>query len=154
MLFALAIAQAVQTGPAPEHLCQDMVTWAKDLLVSAPLLKVIHQAASVPPADYVQQQGWVLIAMQNAVYQLLHAPTLEEGVVQTIMAGGDTDTNAAICGALLGAVHGRAAMPAQWENCLLVCRPQQGLPHVLHPRPECFWPVDALDLAARLTLER
>ncbi|WP_371686012.1 ADP-ribosylglycohydrolase family protein [Olavius algarvensis spirochete endosymbiont] len=40
------------------------------------------------------------------MYQLLHAPSLEAGVVDTIMRGGDTDTNAAICGALLGAVCG------------------------------------------------
>jgi hypothetical protein len=30
--------------------------------------------------------------------------------VETVMRGGDTDTNAAICGALLGAVHGRDAI--------------------------------------------
>ena len=30
------------------------------------------------------------------------------------------------------------------------CRPEAGRPHVRHPRPECFWPVDALDLAMSL----
>lgn len=34
------------------------------------------------------------------------------------MRGGDTDTNAAICGALLGAVYGRDAIPAQWDRML------------------------------------
>ena len=29
--------------------------------------------------------GWILIALQNAFYQLLHAPSLEEGVVDTVM---------------------------------------------------------------------
>ncbi|GMV64685.1 MAG: hypothetical protein AMXMBFR75_04900 [Candidatus Hinthialibacteria bacterium] len=71
-------------------------------------------------------------------------------VVDTVMRGGDTDTNAAICGALLGAVYGRNAIPGQWTESLLNCRPAAGLPNVRHPRPECFWPVDALDLAARL----
>jgi ADP-ribosylglycohydrolase len=33
---------------------------------------------------------------------------LEEGVVDTVMRGRDTDTNAGICGSLLGAVYGRA----------------------------------------------
>ena len=32
--------------------------------------------------------GWVLIALQNSFYQLLHAPNLEEGVVATVMSGG------------------------------------------------------------------
>jgi len=70
--------------------------------------------------------------------------------VNTIMRGGDTDTNAAICGALLGAVYGRNAVPGQWIESLLKCRPAAGQPNVRHPRPECFWPVDALELAERL----
>jgi len=104
--------------------------------------------------DYVQQQGWVLIAFRNALWQLLHAANLEEGVVDTIRRGGDTDTNAAICGALLGAVYGREAIPAQWLDCLLNCRPEAGHLGVQRPRPECFWPVDALDLANRLISEK
>ena len=95
-------------------------------------------------------QGWVLIALRNALWQLLHATSLEEGVIDTIMRGGDTDTNAAICGALLGAVHGRDAVPGRWIETLLTCRPQAGRPNVRQPRPPCYWPVDALELAERL----
>jgi ADP-ribosylglycohydrolase len=92
----------------------------------------------------------VLIAFRNAFWQLLHAPSLEEGIIDTVMRGGDTDTNAAICGALLGAVHGREAIPAQWLDTLLHCRPESGRPGVQRPRPECYWPVDALELAQEL----
>jgi hypothetical protein len=70
------------------------------------------------------------------------------------MRGGDTDTNAAITGALLGAVYGLGAIPAQWRDTLLNCRPDVGRPHVRHPRPECFWPVDALHIAQRLVTGR
>lgn len=66
------------------------------------------------------------------------------------MAGGDTDTNAAIAGALLGAVHGREAVPAQWRQMVLSCHPAEGAPAVRRPRPRAFWPVDALTLAERL----
>jgi ADP-ribosylglycohydrolase len=90
-------------------------------------------------------QGWVRVAFQNAFYQLLHASTLEEGVINTVRAGGDTDTNAAIAGALLGAVHGRRGIPAQWMDRLLTCRPIKGLPGVLKPRPATYWPADALE---------
>jgi ADP-ribosyl-[dinitrogen reductase] hydrolase len=110
----------------------------------------IQGAAKGPPVDYVQQQGWVLIAFRNALWQLLHAPTFESGVVDTVMRGGDTDTNAAICGALLGAVYGFDAIPLQWVDRVLNCRPKAGLPGVHRPRPECFWPVDALELVERL----
>ena len=94
--------------------------------------------------------GWVLIAFQNALFQMLHAPNLEEGVVNTVMQGGDTDTNAAICGALLGAVYGRNAIPTQWKHAVLNCEPDKGDPRVKQPRPQCFWPIDALELARKL----
>jgi hypothetical protein len=94
--------------------------------------------------------GWVLIALQNAFWQLLHAESLEEGIVSTVMSGGDTDTNAAIAGALLGAVWGRDAVPLQWLGRILSCRPISGIAGITLPRPEAFWPVDALWLAERL----
>jgi ADP-ribosyl-[dinitrogen reductase] hydrolase len=146
----MAIAQAIRTGIGPQELYRQILTWAKEMKVDESLLAVITFAATAPPADYVHHQGWVLIAFHNALWQILHAPNLEEGVVDTVMHGGDTDTNAAICGALLGAVYGREAIPGQWAECLLNCRPDAGDLNVHHPRPECFWPVDALELAERL----
>jgi ADP-ribosylglycohydrolase/fructose-1,6-bisphosphatase/inositol monophosphatase family enzyme len=102
-----------------------------------------------PPESYAKNQGWVRVALGNAFFQLLHAPSLEEGVIATVMAGGDTDTNGAIAGALLGAVHGREAVPARWRRHVLTCRPLR-LSGARHPRPQELWPVDALALAEAL----
>ena len=44
----------------------------------------------------------MLVALQNAFRVALHTTNFEDGVVATVMRGGDTDTNAAIAGALLG----------------------------------------------------
>ncbi len=57
--------------------------------------KATAAAAAAPPADFSTHEGWVLVALQNAFYQLLHAPSLRDGVVATVMLGGDTDTNGA-----------------------------------------------------------
>jgi ADP-ribosylglycohydrolase/protein-tyrosine phosphatase len=149
-LFAAAVARAIQTGCTPATLYTSILLWAHEWNVEPALLHAVEQAVHAPPIDFVAQQGWVLIAFQNALWQLLHAPSLEKAVVDTVIRGGDTDTNAAICGALLGAVHGRSAVPAQWQDCVLNCRPEAGRPGVHRPRPTCFWPVDALELAARL----
>jgi ADP-ribosyl-[dinitrogen reductase] hydrolase len=149
-LFTIAIAQAIQTGCAAAELYSRIVSWAEEMKVEKTLLDAVTGAASAPPADYIHQQGWVLIAFQNALWQLLHATNLEEGVVDTVMRGGDTDTNAAICGALLGAVYGRETIPGQWLQALLNCRPAAEAPRVRRPRPECYWPVDALELAVKL----
>jgi len=149
-LFAMAIAHAIRTGIGAHDLHEQIVLWADEMNADDSLMEAITGAAEAPPTDYVHQQGWVLIAFRNALWQFLHASNLEEAVVDTVMRGGDTDTNAAICGALLGAVCGRDAIPEQWTECLLNCRPVAGQAHVRHPRPECFWPVDALILAEQL----
>ena len=88
--------------------------------------------------------------MRNALWQLMNAESLEEAVIDSVMRGGDTDTNAAITGALVGAVQGRRAIPDQWEKTILNCRPEAGRPGVQRPRPQRFWPVDALELAEGL----
>ncbi len=149
-LFAMALAHAVRTGCSAAELYARVQGWAKGMGASAVVREVLDGAAEAPPPDYTRKQGWVLIAFRNAFWQLLHAPDLEEGVVDTVMRGGDTDTNAAIAGALLGAVYGREAVPERWVNTILNCRPEEGRAGVRHPRPRAYWPVDALDLAAQL----
>ena len=149
-LFASGIALAVRTGCTPSDLYREIVTWAEEMDAEEDLLVAIRSAAESPPPDFVRHQGWALIALRNALWQLLHARNLEDGVIDTVRRGGDTDTNAAICGALLGAVYGRDSVPERWIDRMLVCRPEEGRPNVHQPRPARYWPVDALKLAERL----
>ena len=101
---------------------------------------------------YGPKKGWVLVALHNAYWQMLHARNFEEAIVDTVMRGGDTDTNAAICGALLGAVYGLDAIPLRWKKTVLNCRPDKENPSVKRWRPPFFWPTDVLDLATRLLI--
>ena len=149
-LFAAAVSFAIRSGGGPDDVYRHVRTLVDEMAAVPALHDAVTAAAHSPPADYVRQQGWVLIAFRNALWQLLHAPSMAAGVMDTVMRGGDTDTNGAICGALLGAVHGRDAIPAQWVEKLLNCRPEVGRPGVCRPRPEVYWPVDALELAERL----
>ncbi len=149
-LFTMGIAHAIASNCNAGDLYKSISQWAVDMVVEPELLKIIKKAAHEPPENYVYHQGWVLLAFQNVLYQLLHTTTLEDGIVNTIMQGGDTDTNAAICGGMLGAVYGRDAIPDRWLKCLLNCRPEAGNPQIHRPRPKCFWPVDALELAEKL----
>jgi len=57
-----------------------------------------------------------------------------------IMHGGDTDTNAAICGALLGAVCGREAMP---DNGSTLCKTAALRPDI------CEYDIHALNASGR-----
>ncbi|HLH87621.1 MAG TPA: inositol monophosphatase family protein [Xanthobacteraceae bacterium] len=103
------------------------------------------------PADFVHQQGWILIAFWNAFRHLASDTPLEAALIETVGQGGDTDTNAAICGALLGAVQGRAAIPPRWSTPILACRTpaEAGVPH---PRAPRYWPDDVALLAEALLL--
>ncbi|MBI2953033.1 MAG: ADP-ribosylglycohydrolase family protein [Chloroflexi bacterium] len=151
-VYAVAIANAVASGGSSSDVYRETLAWAQKSCRAPEVITSLEMAATEPPVDYLRQQGWVLVALQNAFYQLLYAPTLKEGVVDSVCQGGDTDTNAAIAGALLGAVHGREAVPPQWRQMVLTCRPIEGLATVLHPRPRFLWPVDALELAEKLLL--
>jgi len=63
-------------------------------------------------------RGYVLVCLERALVALRDAPSLREGLVAVVMAGGDTDTNAAVAGALLGAKYGLGAIPASWLGAL------------------------------------
>lgn len=148
--YTAAIAFAIRTGAAPDRVYQCALETLGEANLDHTARRCLKDAESHPPADYERSQGWVLIALQNAFFQLLHSPNLEQGVVDTVRRGGDTDTNAAIAGALLGAVWGAQAVPQQWRDCILSCCPEKGRLGVSRPRPQEYWPVDVLTLAARL----
>lgn len=150
-VFVYAIASAIGDGLGPRECHEAALRAADQLNVQISVRQALEDSRQNPPKDYITHMGWVLIALQNAFYQLLHAPTLEEGVIDTVSRGGDTDTNGAIAGALLGAVHGRRAIPQRWLHVLLSCRPL-AQSSTRHPRPCEFWPVDALVLAEFLLI--
>lgn len=148
--FLTAISTAVSGQTDPDAVYRCAVDTAAGPAGHPDVEACLREAARRPPEDFMRRKGWVLTALGNAFWQLLHARGLEEGVCDTVMRGGDTDTNAAITGALLGAVHGATGVPERWRERLLACRPESGEPGVRHPRPRTFWPVDCLVLAERL----
>jgi ADP-ribosyl-[dinitrogen reductase] hydrolase len=59
--------------------------------------------------------GFTLKAMQAGLWCLEHSADFEESLVTVIQAGGDTDTNGAVAGAILGALHGVESIPERWK---------------------------------------
>ncbi|MFE0802050.1 ADP-ribosylglycohydrolase family protein [Streptomyces sp. NPDC058812] len=70
--------------------------------------------------------GAVWPCLGSAVWALRTTSTYEDAVRAAIDLGGDTDTVAAVTGALAGAVHGIAAVPARWTEALHVPLPGSG----------------------------
>ncbi|MCY3880071.1 MAG: ADP-ribosylglycohydrolase family protein [Rhodobacteraceae bacterium] len=148
-LFVMAIATEIGENAGPVPLYQLIRGWAAEMQASAELVEAVEAAEH---ETWIDRSGgkhaWVLVALQNALWQLLHAPNLEEAVINTAGRGGASGTNAAVCGALLGAVYGRDAVPVRWQQAVLNCCPDGAAAG--QPRPKTYWPADTLELAHRL----
>lgn len=146
--FTAAIAIAIAGGNRGE-----MIEAAVGVLGSNEASEIIEQTIQAAtrgerPADYQEQMGWVLIALQNAFYHLAAGHDVERSVIETILQGGDTDTNACIVGALIGAVEGIQSVPPAWSLAVQSARASKGE----RARPTDYWPDDAIWLAQGLLI--
>ena len=83
--------------------------------------------------DFDTNQGWVLSALHNALYHLWNYTDFEVAMKETIFNGGDTDTNACICGALIGVWK---EISSKWHDVVKGCEPDT---KARHSRPEWLW---------------
>lgn len=148
--FVIAIAEAIARGGPAERVYGVALGWCEKESRDTGVVELMREAAETPPANASHRMGWVRIAFQNAFHQLLHAADAGEAIRKTVALGGDTDTNAAIAGALSGALHGIESLPASWTQAVLSCRPESGLPGVRRPRPQRLWAIDLPELASAL----
>lgn len=97
-------------------------------------------------------KGWVLHSLYCAFFSFLHFDTFEEAMKWIIEKGGDTDTNAAIAGNLIGAYLGFKKLmeneitKENWEKILSVDTSKGN-----NPRPAKYHPSNFNDLTKRLS---
>ncbi len=82
----------------------------------------LDEAEASRPADF-PNNGWVVAALQAAwsaiaTTDCVGPEHLRRGLDAAVRCGNDTDTVAAIAGALLGAAYGASAVPLQWRALL------------------------------------
>ncbi len=108
---------------------------ARELLHGNPYFveEVLHQLADTAPRALLEAirrvpwedesalpialsgpAGYAVDCVEIAFWCAVHRPSLEEALIFLAEAGGDTDTNAAVAGALLGARDGVAGIPPRW----------------------------------------
>jgi ADP-ribosylglycohydrolase len=141
-VFTFAIAYALRTGATGPVVFDATLAFARGTSSMTEAIPTLELARHGLPLDPITNMGWVRVALQCAFHQLRHAKDFEQALVDVIALGGDTDTNACITGALLGAVLGVDALPLQWVSAVRACQP---------PRPNELWCHDLDDLADRLT---
>ena len=149
-VFAAAIAEGIHSGDRDR-----MLGVALAHALTDPVKDTLRRAANGEAPDGYSdgKSGWVLLALQNAFLHLQRDQTVEEALVETVGKGGDTDTNAAIAGALLGAADGLGAIPRRWVMPVQACRPHGAL-GALRPRPMTYWPDDVAAIAEALLVAR
>ena len=64
----------------------------------------------------LKNNGYVVTTLQAGLYHGLTAETAEEAIIDAVMMGGDTDTIAAVAGAVAGARFGGETLPDRWLN--------------------------------------
>ncbi len=143
-VYVASIAQAIRWGLDAKQVYRYAVRFQERFGREETVMDALRRAEDVEP-PYSPRRGYVLTALHNAFYRLLHSPSMEGAIVDTVSLGGDTDTNAAIAGALAGAVYGAEAVPADWRKTVLGCEPT--VENGAHrPRPVEYWPQRSLSL--------
>lgn len=111
VLWCLAIDLAVRTGRLDVRVGLPYV----DAAYWAPLLE---EAETVTPGHYAASNGWVVAALLAAWSSVSRTDDLPTALITAVQGGGDTDTVAAITGALAGAVYGGSTVPVRWRRVL------------------------------------
>lgn len=122
MVFVQALLTAMQPGAEALDIYLSALDFAMDYNMSSAVLGAIVNNAVRPDYDG-EHIGWVLVALQSVFYQLNKASSFRSALVDIVSSGGDTDTNAAITGALLGAWKGLDYIPRPWLSAVHAANP-------------------------------
>ena len=66
------------------------------------------------PEDSIHSSGYVVDALEAAVWSLVNSASFEETLLKAVNLGDDTDTVGAIVGGLAGVYYGYDAIPEDW----------------------------------------
>lgn len=100
--------------------CVRMVKAARELAAGASPREVAdaHGVDAGKPAREVRSGGYVLDTFDASLWCLANSSSYAGCVLAAVNLGSDTDTTAAVAGALAGIVYGMDAIPAEWLEAL------------------------------------
>ena len=139
---AYAIARLVTGDLDVEELLTDAVAFVGDSEV-ARNLEVVQDllSANTPTGEalaHLGTSGYVVETVASALYCFLRTPTdFLSTVSSAVMGGGDTDTTAAIAGAISGAYNGVANIPGHLVQQVEDSRTLQDLGRAVYRLAQC-----------------
>jgi len=113
VLWCLAIRHAIRTGEADARIGLGWLPAERRERWGA----LIADAEAKHPRDFTRN-GWVVEALQAAWSAIHRGDGLADTLERAVRGGRDTDTVAAITGALAGAVRGASGVPFAWRRLL------------------------------------
>ncbi|MFI5054788.1 MAG: ADP-ribosylglycohydrolase family protein [Actinomycetota bacterium] len=116
LAVTLAAAELVRGAPAAEAVV-GAIGAVLDREGGEELEYLVGEAGRARPLDG-PDQGFTLFTAGIALQVAGEGRDVEGGLRHVVGLGGDTDTNAAVAGALLGAAHGVDAIPVSWLGAL------------------------------------
>lgn len=115
-LYNLLTADSVNTAWETTKEFDYSTYYAPDTLTAYDLL--LSDSFHNVGEEAIGETGYVVDSLMAAVYNMLEGTTYENTVLCTINLGYDTDTNAAITGALAASYYGVQSIPERWLSAL------------------------------------
>ena len=141
--YAIAIASLVDTPGDRARAWRRAAGWGR-VHAGAEVRDWLELAERDEGVPYTPQDGFVRIGFVHAFRHLLRGTPYPRALEETLLGGGDTDTNACIVGGLLGAAEPRA-IPEAWRRAVLEADTARG-----RARPAAYHPRQLAALAPRL----
>lgn len=116
-----------------------------------PVIQAIEEAKSKKIKDVTKAKGWVVNAFYCAIYCLLNFEDYVDAINWVIKLGGDTDTNAAIAGCLMGAKIGYPFLIDQRIEPNLTIMLNANTSKGEFPRPERYLPSSYIEISEKFT---
>lgn len=152
ILYSIAIAHLIHHGS------DGVIELVESFPGISPTVKGWLQDSSLKSIEEIGSRcrtniGHVKHAFTLAFYFLRNRTEYEEAIFQTLKFGGDTDTNGAIVGGLIGALHGYSAIPSYMVDPVMKFDPvTYDIKHSLmgHRRPALYRANNILDYFDRI----
>lgn len=113
VLAVTLVASALVRGEAPEGAVTAALLAVEDREGGEELEYLVEAAGGARRIDG-PDQGFCLFTAGVALQAVLRSGDYETEVRRVVSLGGDTDTNAAVAGALVGALVGEGGLPGEW----------------------------------------
>jgi len=129
-LYCLAIRHLMLNPQDSEGAFQTAEEWA-EALGNREVQEWLSLAERNVDVGYTPSIGFVKYGFVHAFRHLKNKTSYIDAIFETLIGGGDTDTNACIVGGLVGAYYGEEGILGPMKEAILQCDTQKG-----RPRPE------------------